>query len=80
MEIVRKYANHVLLIEKGKVFFDGSPNDFFTDDNVAEIIDVPEVIEFAKKLKNKGIDIDVNKVTSVETLIKQIKTWRGKDE
>lgn len=80
MEIVRKYANHVLLIEKGKIFFDGTPDDFFTDDKVAEIIDVPEVIEFAKKLKNKGANIDINKVTSVETLIEEIKTWRAKHE
>ena len=48
MDIVRKYANHVLLIEKGKVFFDGTPNNFFMDDGVCEIIEVPEVIEFAK--------------------------------
>lgn len=80
MEIVRKYANHVILLEKGKVFFDGTPDDFFTDDGVAEIIDVPEVIEFAKKLKQKGADIDINKVTSVDALIEQIKTWRGKNE
>ena len=80
MTLVRKYATHVLLIEKGKVFFDGRANDFFTDEKVAEIIDVPEVIEFAKKLKAKGANIDIDKVTSVDTLVKQIKAWRGKDE
>ena len=80
MTLVRKYATHVLLIEKGKVFFDGRPNDFFTDEKAAEIIDVPEVIEFAKKLKAKGANIDIDKVTSVDTLVKQIKAWRGKDE
>ena len=80
MTLVRKYATHVLLIEKGKVFFDGRPNDFFTDEKVAEIIDVPEVIEFAKKLKAKGANIDIDKIISVDTLVKQIKAWRGKDE
>ena len=80
MDIVRKFANHVILIEKGKVFFDGDPNDFFLDDKVCEIIEVPEVILFAKKLKEKGIDIDLNKVTEVDSLVSQIKAWRGKDE
>ena len=80
MDIVRKYANHVLLIEKGKVFFDGTPNNFFMDDGVCEIIEVPEVIEFAKKCKDKGMDIDVNKITDIDSLVKQIKAWRGKGE
>ena len=80
MDIVRKYANHVLLIEKGKVFFDGTPNNFFMDDGVCEIIEVPEVIEFAKKCKAKGMDIDVNKITDIDSLVKQIKAWRGKGE
>ena len=80
MSIVRKYANHVILIEKGKVFFDGTPDEFFVNDEVCKIIEVPEVIEFARKLKAKGIDIDVNKATSVDSLVEQIKLWRAKDE
>ena len=80
MSIVRKYANHVILIEKGKVFFDGTPDEFFVNDEVCKIVEVPEVIEFARKLKAKGIDIDVNKATSVDSLVEQIKLWRAKDE
>ena len=80
MSLVRKYANHVILIEKGKVFFDGTPNDFFMDEKVCEIIEVPEVIEFAKKLKDKGVSIDINRITDISSLVEQIKTWRGKDE
>lgn len=80
MSIVRKYANHVILIDKGDVFFDGTPNEFFLDDKVCEIIEVPEVIEFAKKLKAKGADIDLNKIMDVDSLVAQIKTWRQKDE
>lgn len=80
MSIVRKYANHVILIDKGDVFFDGTPNDFFLDDKVCEIIEVPEVIAFAKKLKAKGIDVDINKVTDIQSMVEQIKTWRGRNE
>lgn len=80
MSIVRKYANHVILIDKGDILFNGTPNDFFLDDKACEIIEVPEVIEFAKKLNQKGISIDINKITDVVSLIEQIKTWRSKDE
>ena len=80
MSLVRKYADHVILIENGKKFFDGSPNDFFMDEKVCEIIEVPEVIEFAKKLKAKGVEIDINKITDIDSLVKQIKAWRGKNE
>ena len=80
MSLVRKYADHVILIENGKKFFDGSPNNFFMDEKVCEIIEVPEVIEFAKKLKAKGVEIDINKITDIDSLVKQIKAWRGKNE
>ena len=80
MNIVRKYANHVILIDKGDVLFDGTPNDFFLDDKVCQIIEVPEVIKFAKKLIEKGADININKITDSNSLIEEIKAWRNKDE
>ena len=80
MSLVRKYSNHVLLIEKGEVFFDGTPSDFFKDDRACEIIEVPEVITFSKKLIEKGINIDLDKVTEIDSVISQIKAWRAKHE
>lgn len=80
MSIVRKYANHVILIDKGDVLFDGTPNDFFLDDKVCQIIEVPEVISFAKKLIQKGVNIDINKITDSNSLIEQIKARRDRNE
>lgn len=80
MTIVRKYASHVILIEKGKKIFDGTPDDFFLDERVCEIIEVPEVIKFSQKLIEKGINIDITKVRSISSLMEQIKAWRDKNE
>ncbi|MCQ2087040.1 MAG: energy-coupling factor transporter ATPase [Bacilli bacterium] len=80
MEIVRKYANHVVLIDGGKIFFDGTPDEFFLDEGVCKIIEIPEVISFARSLAKKGIDIDINRVRDVKTLINQIEEWRSKHE
>lgn len=80
MNIVRKYANHVILIDKGDVLFDGTPEDFFINDEVCKIVEVPEVIGFAKKLIEKGVQIDLKQISDVDSLISQIKTWRNKDE
>lgn len=80
MNIVRKYANHVILIDKGDVLFDGTPEDFFINDEVCKIVEVPEVIGFAKKLIEKGVQIDLKQISDVDSLISQIKAWRNKDE
>lgn len=80
MEVVRKYANHVVLIDNGRVFYDGSPNEFFINEEVCKIIEVPKVVNFAKKLVEKGIDIDVGKAIGVEELIEELLAWRTKHE
>ena len=79
MDIVRKYANHVILVDNGEIAFDGNPNEFFVDERVEKIIEIPEVIIFAKKLVEKGANIDINKVTDVDSLVEQINKWRTKN-
>jgi len=79
MSLVRKYANHVVMIEKGKLIFDGTPNDLFLNDKACEIIEVPEVVQCAKLLNKKGAKIDISKVSSIDTLIKEISEMRRKN-
>lgn len=79
MSLVRKYANHVVMIDKGNVLFDGSPNDLFFDEKVCEIIEVPEVIKCAKLLNKNGLNIDISKVFSVDSLVNEIKVTRKKN-
>lgn len=79
MSLVRKYANHVVMIEDGNKLFDGTPDEFFLNEKVAEIIEIPDVIKCAKLLCNHGAKIDLLKVNSVETLISEISVWRHKN-
>lgn len=80
MSLVSRFANHVVLIDNGEVIFDGTPVDFFLDEKVCEIIEIPDIIEFAKKLNEKGANIDVSKLTGTKSLIDQIKAWRNENE
>jgi len=76
MSIVLKYANHVIMLEHGKVFFDGKPKDFFLNEKVCEIIEIPDLIKLTRKLIEKGLDIDISKVNSVEALGEELSARR----
>lgn len=79
MSLVRKYANHVVMIDKGNVVFDGTPEKIFLDDKACEIIEVPEVIQFAKLMNKKGANIEISKVSSIDSLFDQIKVMGKKN-
>lgn len=76
MNIVLKYANHVIMLDHGEVFFDGEPKDFFLDKKVSEIIEIPDLLKLTRKLIEKGIDIDISKITTVESLLIVLDEWR----
>ena len=79
MDLVRRYAERVLLLEKGKLTFDGSPSELFNFVQGYDRLEIPQVIRLALKLKEKGADIDVNSIRRSDDLIKEIQKWRGKN-
>ena len=80
MNLVNKYAQKVFLLEKGKMVFEGTPSELFVHVQHYDRLDIPQVVKLAIALKEKGMDIDVNKVRSIDDLINQIKVWRSKHE
>lgn len=60
MDDVANYADHVLVLEKGQLVKEGSPQTVFADlDWLKEKqLDVPQATAFAYKLKNKGMHLD----------------------
>ena len=42
-------------------------------------LDIPQVIKLALRLKEKGMDIDVNSIRHSDDLINEIKKWRAKN-
>ena len=79
MDLVRRYTERVLLLEKGKLAFDGSPADLFKFVENYDRLEIPQVIRLAMKLKEKGADIDVRAIRRSDDLIKEIQKWRAKN-
>ena len=79
MDLVRRYAQRVLLLEKGKLVFEGTPAELFAFVQNYDRLEIPQVIRLAMKLKEKGADIDVGAIRRSDDLIKEIQKWRAKN-
>ena len=79
MEEAAKYANRMLVINKGKILFDGKPAEIFSqhkDELVAVGMDEPQVYKLSALLRSKGLDI-AEGVTDSAELVKNIKKAKG---
>ena len=74
MNTVAKYAKRVIVMNKGIVVFDGTPQDLFDNEQLLEQhnLSLPECGKYAKALKEKGL-IDYNNIPlTKEALLKII--------
>ena len=78
MDLVNTYTKRVVMLERGQVTFDGAPNELFAFIKGYDRLDTPSVIKVAEKLKEKGMDIDINQIRTNEDLVEAIKKWRNK--
>ena len=78
MDLVNTYTKRVVMLERGQVTFDGAPNELFALIKGYDRLDTPSVIKVAEKLKEKGMDIDINQIHTNEDLVEAIKKWRNK--
>ena len=76
MDLVNEYAKKVIMMEKGKVVFEGTPSELFIHSLNNDCLDIPKVVKLAIALKDKGIDIDVNQIHGIDDLINAIDEWR----
>lgn len=79
MEEAAKYANRMLVINKGKILFDGKPAEIFSqhkDELVAVGMDEPQVYKLSAFLRSKGLDI-AEGITDSAELVKNIKKAKG---
>jgi len=76
MNIVLNYSDHVIVMNDGKVAFEGTPSDLFSGDISTYSIDVPELFKFVKLLESKGIKLDISKIRTIDDLISQLKEKR----
>lgn len=81
MEEAVKYADRLLVINSGKILFDGTPQEIFRE-HAAELVkvgvDVPQVYKLADLLRSKGLALpqDVKDDVSLLKAIKKAKGWK----
>ena len=78
MDIVLSYATDAVVLNKGKLVFEGKPYQIFSGDLEKINIDVPPIYSFTKKLIENGLNINIENIKSVDDLFGEIR--RAKDE
>ena len=74
MDDMAKLAQTIIVMNHGKIEFMGTPREVFTSHaaRLREIgLDVPQVLELATKLRNKGFDIRPDVLTEEERNVKR---------
>ena len=81
MNDVSDYANHVVVVEAGKIVKEGSPKEVFEDASwlLEKQLGVPTTLAFVEKLKSKGWNTDKMPLT-LEELADAILAERGVNE
>ena len=74
MDYVLEYCQECVVMKDGNVVYQGTPTSLFADNDILEKceLDCPSSFELAKKLKEKGMILDLSKIKNVETLAKEI--------
>lgn len=81
MEEAVKYAQRLLVINKGKVLFDGKPSEIFKEhtQELVEIgMDIPETYKLATMLNSKGLKLPegLKDAKELAKAIKKAKGWK----
>ena len=79
MEEAVKYANRMLVINKGKILFDGKPTEIFSQhkEELVEVgMDEPQIYKLSALLRDKGLAI-AEGITDGAELVKSIKKAKG---
>ena len=80
MDLVNEYAQKVFMMENGQLVFEGTPSELFVHVQNYDRLDIPKTIKLALALKEKGMDIDINSIHTIDDLVVAIKGWRNKHE
>ena len=75
MDLVMKYCNLVYVLKDGKLAYEGNVSKLFDEVGEDSAIEIPPLYKLAKKLKEKGAPIEIEKIKSVDDLVNQVKGW-----
>ena len=71
MDIVVKLAKRVIVLEKGRITFDGNPYELFNGDCFG--LEIPYIYKFTNILNKGGYNIPLSKIHSINDLLEYIK-------
>jgi energy-coupling factor transporter ATPase len=75
LDLAAKYANHVIVMDKGTVALTGTPKDIFTSEKAHLIgIGIPKATKLYQHLKKAGVDLQAVPVTPEQaaTLLREV--------
>lgn len=76
MEDVAAYANRLVVLDRGKIVMDGSPEEVFSREEDLEAIglSLPQVTKLMRTLRSKGMDVDPTALT-VDQAFQSLKSY-----
>ena len=68
LDLASKYANHVIIMDEGRVVLNGTPREIFTSEEARLIgVGIPKATRLYQQLKQNGIRLKTVPVTTEET-------------
>ena len=83
MDDLAKLANYLIVMNKGQIEFMGSPREIFKSNSarLKEIgLDIPQVLELAIKLRERGFDVREDIITVEEAKEEILRVLRGREK
>jgi energy-coupling factor transporter ATPase len=73
LDLTAKYANHLVVMDKGKICSEGPPRDILCNDEISRIgVGIPKATLLYKKLKMAGFDVNNQTPLSSDELADQL--------
>lgn len=74
MDYVLEYCNLCVVVNKGKIVYEGTPINLFVNDEIMSNVGIepPLAIEFGKELIKNGVKLNLEKVRDVDSLSNEI--------
>ncbi|MCQ2802339.1 MAG: energy-coupling factor transporter ATPase [Bacilli bacterium] len=76
MELVLNIATDVIVLNDGKIVYQGNPQSLFELDAKELSLEIPQLYLFAKELIKKGLNINISNIRDIPSLFKEIERVR----
>lgn len=73
LDLTAKYANHLVVMDKGKICFEGNPRNLLCNEEISHIgVGIPKATLLYKKLKTAGFNVNQQTPLSSDELADQL--------